>query len=236
RGRLYPMTRDELVECCALLAGVRSGRLDAIEPPSVPLDILAQQIVAECASQTWHEDALVALCRRAAPFEGLRREDFDQILALLADGVSTGRGKAGAYLHRDGVNGELRGRRGARLAALTSGGAIPETGDYRVVADPDDTFVGTVNEDWAIESMQGDIFLLGSTSWRIRRVEPGTVRVVDANGAPPTVPFWLGEAPARTEELSQEVSALREGVELRLSDGDTAVAVNWVMQTCGIGR
>jgi ATP-dependent Lhr-like helicase len=234
KGRLYPMTRDELVECCALLAGVRAGRLDAIAPPVAPLDILAQQIVAECAAERWKEDELYELFRGAAPYSSLSREDFDEVVALVSDGVETGRGRRGAYVHRDGINGELSGRRGARLAALTSGGAIPETGDYRVVADPDDTFVGTVNEDWAIESMAGDVFLLGSTSWRIRRVEPGTVRVVDAQGAPPSVPFWLGEAPARTAELSEEVSALRSGVGVRLSVNDAGGAVDWLRQRCGI--
>ncbi len=234
KGRLFPLTRDELVECCALLAGVRSGRLDAIQPPSIPLDILAQQIVAECAAQTWREDDLFALMRRAAPFAELRREDFDEVVALLSDGIATGRGRVAAYLHHDRINGELRARRGARLAALTSGGAIPETGDYRVIAEPDETFVGTVNEDWAIESMAGDIFLLGSTSWRILRVTAGTVRVVDAQGAPPSVPFWLGEAPARTTELSDEVSQLRAGVEKLLVQGNSDDAVTHVEQRCGV--
>jgi ATP-dependent Lhr-like helicase len=234
KGRLFPMTRDELVECCALLAGVRAGRLDAIQPPVSPLDILAQQIVAECAAARWTEDGLYDLVRRAAPYAELSRSDFDEVVALVSDGISTARGRRAAYLHRDRVNHELTGRRGARLAALTSGGAIPETGDYRVLADPDDTFVGTVNEDWAIESMTGDVFLLGSTSWRIRRVERGTVRVVDAQGAPPSVPFWLGEAPARTAELSEEVSAIRAGVDGFLAAGDAAGAVAWLEQRCGV--
>jgi ATP-dependent helicase Lhr and Lhr-like helicase len=234
RGRLFPLTRDELVECCALLAGVRALRLDAVLPPSIPLDILAQQIVAECAARAWREDELFALVRRAAPFADLGREQFDEIVELVSEGIVTGRGRAGAYVHRDRVNAELRGRRGARLAALTSGGAIPETGDYRVVAEPDDTFIGTVNEDWAIESMAGDIFLLGSTSWRIRQVLPGTVRVVDAHGAPPSVPFWLGEAPARTRELSQEVSSLRAGVDELLEQGNADTAITWVQESCGV--
>ncbi len=234
KGRLFPMTRDELVECCALLAGVQAGRLDAIRPPVAPLDILAQQLVAECASQRWREDDLYDLVRRAAPYATLTRECFDEVVTLVSDGILTGRGKRAAYLHRDEINGELAGRRGARLAALTSGGAIPETGDYRVVADPDDTFVGTVNEDWAIESMAGDVFLLGSTSWRIRRVEPGTVRVVDAQGAPPSVPFWLGEAPARTSELSEEVSDLRAGVCAHLGREDPDGARAWVEERCGV--
>ncbi len=224
KGRLYPTSRDELVESAALLRGVRAGKLDTIEPPQAPLDILAQQIVAACAAEPWHEDALFALVRQAAPYAELTRQDFESVVEMLAEGMQTGRGRRAAYLHRDRVNGVLRGRRAARLAALTSGGAIPETADYKVVADPDDTVVGTVNEDWAIESMAGDIFLLGSTSWRIRRVEAGIVRVVDAAGAPPSVPFWLGEAPARTAELSSEVSDLRERVGARLASGDEAAA------------
>jgi ATP-dependent Lhr-like helicase len=234
KGRLFPLTRDELVECAALLAGIRSGRLDALHPPIAPLDILAQQVVAECAAQEWREDDLYSLVRRAAPFAELARDDFEEVVELVSEGIQTGRGRRAAYVHRDRVGGLLRGRRGARLAALTSGGAIPEVADYRVVADPDDTFVGTVNEDWAIESMAGDVFLLGSTSWRIRRVEPGTVRVVDANGAPPSVPFWLGEAPARTEELSDEVASLRAGVEGYLAAGDLPGGRGWLQAHAGI--
>jgi ATP-dependent Lhr-like helicase len=234
KGRLYPMTRDELVECTALLAGVRSGALDAVHPPRLPMDILAQQIVAECAAESWREDDLFELMRKAAPFEDLTRVDFDRIVELVSDGIPTGRGRVAAYLHRDQINGELRARRGARLAALTSGGAIPETGDYRVLAEPDDTFIGTVNEDWAIESSAGDIFLLGSTSWKIRRVVAGTVRVVDAHGAPPSVPFWLGEAPARTEELSREVSDLRSGIDALLAEGGADEAITWVEQRTGV--
>ncbi|MBW3573557.1 MAG: DEAD/DEAH box helicase [Actinobacteria bacterium] len=232
-GRIYPTTRDELVECAALLAGVRAGRLDAIVSPQAPLDIVAQQVVAECAAERWREDDLFALVRGAAPFASLDRHRFDEVVELVSEGIQTGRGRRGAYVHRDRVNGELGARRGARLAALTSGGAIPEVGDYRVLADPDDTLVGTVNEDWAIESMAGDVFCLGTHSWRIRRVEPGVVRVVDAGGASPTVPFWLGEAPARTEELSEQVSVLREEVGRRLDD-DGRGAVAWLRDWAGI--
>jgi ATP-dependent helicase Lhr and Lhr-like helicase len=228
KGRLYPTSRDELVECAAILRAVRAGKLDRVEPPPAPLDVLAQQIVASCAAEPWREDDLYALVHRAAPYADLPRADFDDVVEMLAEGIQTGRGRRGAYLHRDRVNGVLRGRRGARLAALTSGGAIPETADYKVVADPDETVVGTVNEDWAIESMAGDIFLLGSTSWRIRRVEAGLVRVVDAEGAPPSVPFWLGEAPARTAELSAEVSELRACLDAYLARGDGAGALAWL--------
>src|SRR5262245_39882034 len=235
KGRLYPTTRDELVECAAILRAVRAGKLDRVTPPAAPLDILAQQIVAACAAEPWREDDLYALVRRATPYAGLARTDFDDVVEMLAEGIQTGRGRRGAYLHRDRVNSVLRGRRAARIVAITSGGAIPETADYRVVADPDDTMVGTVNEDWAIESMAGDIFLLGSTSWRIRRVEPGTVRVVDAKGAPPTVPFWLGEAPARTAELSAEVSDLRARVAEFLEQRDEVGARQWLSQEVGLG-
>ena len=235
KGRLYPTTRDELVESAALLRGVRAGRLDRVLPPVAPLDILAQQIVAACAGEAWSEDDLYALVRRAAPFADLARADFDAVVEMLAEGIQTGRGRRGAWLHRDRVNGVLRGRRGARIVAVTSGGAIPETADYSVVADPDDTVVGTVNEDLAIESMAGDIFLLGSTSWRIRRVEAGVVRVVDAQGAPPTVPFWLGEAPARTAELSAEVGDLRARVGAFLAAHDAPGALAWLERECGLG-
>ena len=234
KGRVYPTTRDELVETVALLRAVRAGQLDRVLPPRAPLDVLAQQIVAACAADAWPEDRLFALVRQAAPYADLDRADFDAVVEMLADGIETGRGRRGAYLHRDRVHGVLRGRRAARLAALTSGGAIPETADYRVVADPDDTTVGTVNEDWAIESMAGDVFLLGSTSWRIRRVEAGVVRVVDAQGAPPSIPFWLGEAPARTAELSAAVGELREALDTRLAEGTAAEAVAWLAADAGV--
>lgn len=227
-GRLYPLTRDELVECTALLRAVHAGRLDVLHLPVAPLDVLAQQIVAECSAEEWDESQLFELVRRAAPYADLSRESFDEIVELVAEGIVTGRGKRAAFLHRDRINGRSTGRRGARLAALTSGGAIPDNADYRVVAEPDDTFVGTINEDFAIESMAGDVFLLGSTSWRIRRVESGTVRVVNAEGAAPTIPFWLGEAPARTAELSEEVSALREAVAMRLESAGISQASEWL--------
>ncbi len=234
KGRLYPLTRDELVECAALLGAVRAGRLDAIELPRLPLDILAQHVVAEVAAEQWRTDDLFELVRRAAPYRELTREQFDEVVELVAGGVQTGRGPRGRYVHHDVVNGEMRGRKGARLAALTSGGAIPEIGDYRVVAEPDDTFIGTVNEDWAVESMAGDIFLLGTHSWQIRRVEAGVVRVRDAGDTPPTVPFWQGEAPARTAELSEEVASLRRRLDQFLAGGDPDGGRRWLVEACGI--
>jgi len=234
KGRLYPLTRDELVECSALLRAVQGGRLDVLNMPVAPLDVLAQQIVAECSAEDWQESELFDLVRRAAPYAELTRAAFDEIVELVSDGIETGRGKRAAFVHRDRIHGRLQGRRGARLAALTSGGAIPDNADYRVVAEPNDTFVGTLNEDFAIESMAGDVFLLGSTSWRIRRVENGTVQVVDAGGAAPTIPFWLGEAPARTAELSEEVSTLRAEVGQRLASGGISAASSWLQGEAGI--
>ena len=235
KGRLFPMTRDELVECAALLAAVRAGRLDAIVPARMPLDIAAQQLVAEVAAGEWRTDDLYGLLRRSEPYRELSRDRFDEVLDLVSEGIQTGRGRRGAYLHHDRVNGEVRARKGARLAASTSGGAIPETGDYRVLAEPDDVLVGTVNEDWAVESSAGDIFLLGSHSWQIRRVEAGVVRVRDAGDTPPTVPFWLGEAPARTAELSEEVSALRSRVQEALDAGDPDRARAETEEAAGCG-
>ncbi len=224
-GRLYPLTRDELVECTALLAGVRAEHLDVLQPPVAPLDVLAQQLVAEVAAAGDCEvDDLFEMVRSAAPYAELTRENFDQVVELVSWGIATGRGRRGAHLHHDAVNGRLRARRGARLAALTSGGAIPETGDYRVVLDPDGVTVGSVHEDFAVEATAGDIFLLGTHSWRVVKVETGVVRVHDAGDLPPTIPFWLGEAPARTAELSAEVGALRASLEplLRVGDGEGA--------------
>ncbi len=220
------------MECAALLHGVRKGRLDAIVIPRAPLDILAQQITAECAAEQWQADALYGLIARAAPYESLTREDFDTVAEMLAEGIRTGRGRRAYYLHRDQVNGTLKARRGARLAALTSGGAIPELGDFKVIAEPEEITLGTVSEDWAVESSPGDIFLLGTHSWRIRKIDPGAVRVTDANGAPPSVPFWRGEAPGRTRELSEEVSVLRQAVADR--DGDEAN--RWLAAECGLDR
>jgi ATP-dependent Lhr-like helicase len=189
-GRFFATTRDELVECAALVRAIRAGELDKIEIPSAPLDILAQQIVAACAADEWGEDELLALVRSAYPYRDLARSDFDAVVEMLSDGIATSRGRRGAFLHHDQVNHRLRGRRGARLTAITCGGAIPETAQYQVVAEPEATVVGTLDEDFAVESLAGDIFLLGTTSWKIRRVEPGRVRVEDAHGAAPSVPFW----------------------------------------------
>ncbi len=216
KGRIFPLTRDELVECAALIDSVRRGELDRLKIPEQPLDILAQQIVAASAAEEWSEDDLFAMVKRAYPFRNLEREDFDSIIRMLSEGFSTKRGRRSAYLHHDAVNQRLRGRRGARLAAITSGGAIPDTADYAVVLEPSDLVIGSVNEDFAIESMQGDIFQLGNTSWRVLRVEEGKVRVEDAAGQPPSIPFWLGEAPGRTHELSISVSRLREDVANRI--------------------
>ena len=234
-GRLYPTTRDELVECTALLAAVRQGRLDLLEPPVAPLDVLTQQIVAEVASVDERDvEAMWELVRRAAPYADLSRKDFDDVVALASWGIETGRGRRGAHLHHDAVNGRLRARRGARLAALTGGGAIPETGDYRVVLDPDGVTVGSVHEDFAVEATAGDIFLLGTHSWRVAKVEVGTVRVHDAGDLPPTIPFWLGEAPARTAELSEAVSDLRAALEPVLAAGDGEGARRLVREYAGV--
>ncbi|HXU65052.1 MAG TPA: helicase-related protein, partial [Polyangia bacterium] len=212
KGRLFPLTRDQLVECGALVRAARRGQLDAVCLRRSPLDVLAQQLVAACASDEWDEDALYELCRRAGPYGELPRPDFDAVVDMLAEGIATSRGRSGALLHRDAVNRRLRGRRGARLAALTSGGAIPDNANYDVLLEPEGTLIGTLDEDFAIESMAGDIILLGNSSWRIRRVESGRVRVEDAGGAPPTIPFWLGEGPARSRELSAEVAGLRDEI------------------------
>jgi ATP-dependent Lhr-like helicase len=219
KGRLFAVSRDDLVECAALVRSVRRGELDRIVSHDAPLDVLAQQVVAESASREYSEDELFALVRRAWPYRALERRDFDAVVKMTAEGFATRRGRRSALVHRDEVNAKVRGRRGARSLAITSGGAIPEVADYRVVLVPEDTFIGTLNEDFAIESSAGDIFQLGNASWQILQVGPGIVRVADAKGAPPTIPFWFGEAPARSDELSRSVSNLRSEVESALEKG-----------------
>ena len=224
KGRLFPTSRDDLIECAALLDCVRRGELDALQIPRAPLDVLAQQIVAEVSSAEWNEDALFALMRRAAPYAELTREQYDAVLRMLAEGYTSRNGPRGAYVHRDVVSGTLRGRRGGKLVAVTSGGTIPENADYAVVLEPQALKIGTVNEDFAVESLAGDVFQLGNASYRILRIESGRVRVEDAQGQPPNIPFWLGEAPGRSDELSFGVARLREEIG-RLLEGRDAAAL-----------
>jgi ATP-dependent Lhr-like helicase len=212
KGRLFATTRDELVECAALVRAIHRGELDHLEIPHNALDILAQQMVAACACEDFADDELFALMRSARPYAALQRADFDAVLMMLSEGIATSRGRSRAFLHHDAVNRRIHGRRGARMTAITSGGAIPVTAQYLVVAEPEGVTVGTVDEDFAVESMAGDVFLLGTTSWRIRRVEAGRLRVEDAHGAVPSIPFWRGEAPGRTLELSRAVARLREEI------------------------
>jgi ATP-dependent helicase Lhr and Lhr-like helicase len=216
KGRLFPLSRDELVECAALLDSVRRGELDDLTIPERPLDVLAQQIAAEVAAAEWDEAALYRCFRGAWPYRQLARADFDAIVAMLAQGFTTRRGRRGALVHHDAVNHRLRVRRGAGLIALTSGGTIPDNGDYQVLLEPENQSIGTVNEDFAVESLAGDVFQLGNNSYRILRVERGTVRVADAEGQMPNIPFWLGEAPGRSDALSVAVSRLRAGLAARL--------------------
>ena len=233
KARLFPLSRDDLAECAALLAAVRRGELDRLTVPEKPLDVLAQQIVAEVAAREWPDEELFALYRRAYPYRDLGRAEFDELVRMLAEGYSTRRGRHGALIHHDGVNHRIKGRRNARLTALTSGGTIPDTADYQVLLEPQAQFVGTVNEDFAIESLQGDVFQLGNVSYRILRVEPGRIRVEDARGEPPSIPFWIGEAPGRTAELSESVARLRRELEVRLDEGAEA-ATAWLSTECGI--
>ncbi|KQP13533.1 ATP-dependent DNA helicase [Pseudorhodoferax sp. Leaf267] len=234
KARLFPQSQGELVECTALLDCVRRGELDALHILPAPLDVLAQQIVAETACQEWQEDALFDLVRGAWPYANLQRKDFDAVVAMLAEGFATRMGQRAGYVHRDAVHHLLRERKGARMTALTSGGTIPETGDYQVLLEPQAQGIGTVNEDFAVESLAGDVFQLGNTSYRILKIEPGRVRVEDAQGAAPNIPFWLGEAPGRSDELSFGVSRLREEVASRLVGADTGAARAWLMAQVGL--
>jgi ATP-dependent helicase Lhr and Lhr-like helicase len=245
KGRFFVTTRDELLECAALVRSIHHGELDRLIIPEAPLDILAQQMVAVCASEEWDEDELFALAKRAYPYRNLERSDYDDLLVMLSEGIASQRGRFGAYLYRDRVNKRLKARRGARMIAIMNGGAIPETALYTVVAEPEGTVVGTLHEDFAVESLKGDIVLLGNMSWRIRRVEgAGRILVEDAHGAPPSIPFWLGEAPGRTEELSHQLGELRQAISdlapntvpgfVNQKSPEVLNAVEWLKHECGL--
>jgi ATP-dependent Lhr-like helicase len=245
KGRFFPTTRDELLECAALVRAIHQGELDRLIIPEAPLDVLAQQIVAMCSADEWNEDELFTVITRAFPYRDLQRKDYDDILAMLADGIASQRGRFGAYLYRDRVNRRLKARRGSRMVAIMNGGAIPETNLYTVVAEPEGTMVGTLHEDFAVESMKGDVVLLGNTSWRIRRIESaGRILVEDAHGAPPSIPFWLGEAPGRTEELSRQLGELRQKISdltpnvvsgfVNQKSPEVLNTVEWLKSECGL--
>ncbi|WP_143756963.1 DEAD/DEAH box helicase, partial [Caballeronia glebae] len=234
KGRLFPTSRDDLIECTALLDCVRRGELDALTIPHAPLDVLAQQITAEVACREWGEDALFERITRAYPYATLDRAHYEAVLRTLAEGYTGRQGVRAAYVHRDAVSRTLRGRRGGKLTAVTSGGAIPDNADFAVILEPQGLQIGTVNEDFAVESLAGDIFQLGNTSYRIVRVEGGRVRVEDANGQPPNIPFWLGEAPGRSDELSHAIARLRAQIDARLAQGSVDETVAWLAQATSV--
>src|SRR2546427_1787753 len=243
KGRVFPLTRDDLVECAAVVRAVKDGELDRVLIPDKPLDVLAQQIVAEAAAEEWDEEALLGLVRGAWPYRSLGKAEFDEVVAMLAHGYATKRGQRAALVHYDAVHRKLRERRGSRMVAIMSGGAIPEVFDYRVRLEPEGTFIGTLNEDFAIESLPGDIFQLGNTSWRILQIGNGVVRVADAQGQPPSMPFWLGEAPSRSDEMSAAVSRLRAAADPKLPRPDQPrkpdeldAAVEWLGQDYALPR
>ena len=245
KGRFFVTTRDDLMESAALIRAMRAGVLDQLEIPDCPIDVLMQQIVAACAAEPWEEDALYEVLRRAHPYKGLTRNQYDEILCLLADGIEASRGRYGSYLLRDRVNGRMQSRRGARTIAVSNGGTIPDTALYAVIVQPEGMQIATLDEDFAVESSAGDVILLGNTSWRVLRVESaGRVLVEDAHGQPPNVPFWRGEAPQRTFELSRFVSSLRQEISARTgnvmpgyisqSNPQVAETVAWLKQECSV--
>lgn len=247
KGHFFPTTLDELFECAALIFSIKQGHLDSIIIPKEPIDILTQQIIAACAAEDWQEDHLFQLVKKSYPYKNLKRGCFNSLITMLSEGITGSRSRYGNYLIRDQVHSILKGRRGARLAALTSGGAIPENGLFTVLAEPTETMVGTLDEDFAVESNRGDIILLGNTSWKIVRIESSRARVLveDAHGAPPTVPFWRGEAPNRTDELSLALSKLREKLSHLLpkslnamqnpaKDPQAKKALDWLITHCEV--
>jgi ATP-dependent Lhr-like helicase len=244
KGRIFPLTRDDLIECAAMVRAVHDGELDRVAVPDKPLDVLAQQVAAETAAQgEWDEEALYRLFSAAYPYRNLARAEFDDTIEMLARGYATRRGRRAALIHRDALDKKLRPRKGTRLISIANGGAIPEVFDYRVLLEPEGHMIGTLNEDFAIESLPGDVFQLGNTSWRILRIGNGVVRVADAQGQPPSMPFWLGEAPARSDEMSAAVSRLRAAVDALLpgpdtprKEGELDSAVAYLERDYGLGR
>tara|TARA_R110002111_G_scaffold257026_1_gene324897 strand:- start:24922 stop:29511 length:4590 start_codon:yes stop_codon:yes gene_type:complete len=228
KGRIFALSRDELLESMALVRSIKQGILDTVRMPEAPIDILAQQITAEVACQEWNTDELFELVTRAYSYRNLKRADFESTIQFLSEGISSTAGRSRVYLHHDQVQNRVRSRKNARLVSTMNGGAIPEVASYRVVTEDDQTVVGSVDEDFAVESMAGDIFLLGNTSWQIRYVRGGDVTVVDAHGAPPSIPFWFGEAPGRSLELSTEISRLREELEQQIENPEQAIG--WLVR------
>ncbi len=244
---------QQIVACCAVNSAVSSSagvppagagasrprheETEGFSPASAP---------ANSPNEGWDEDELFALVKRAYPYRNLSRETFDAVIEMLSEGIAAQRGRYGAYLHHDRINHRLRARRGARITAITSGGAIPDNALFTVVAEPDGAIVGTVDEDFAVESMAGEVMLLGNTSWRIRRIEGKSSRILveDAHGEPPGIPFWRGEAPARTAELSSQLGQLRKDISDRLPgvvpvEGwrnlpVIAEVVSWLGEECGL--
>ncbi|NKB34556.1 MAG: DEAD/DEAH box helicase [Pseudomonadales bacterium] len=221
KGILFPLTRDDLVESTALLHSVKQGELDKICMPEKPMDILAQQIVAEVSANPsasnsdddgWNLDDLFSLYKNAFSYRNLSREEFDTVVQMLAEGYTSRKGRRGTHLHLDAINNKIRPRRGANLVSITNGGAIPDMFDYQVVLDPEDIVVGSLNEDFALEALPGDVFTLGTHAWQMLRVDGLKVRVRDAEGMQATIPFWFGEGPGRTQELSSSVSNLKQTI------------------------
>ena len=245
KGRLFATTRDDLLEQAALIRKMRAGELDQLEVPPQPTDVLMQQIVACCGAEPWEEDTLYNTLRRAYPYRNLSRQEFDDLLNLLSNGIESSRGRYGAYLLRDGIHRQLHPRRGARMIAISNGGAIPDTSLFSVILQPEGVQIATLDEHFAVDSSPGDVILLGNSSWRIQRIEAaGRVLVEDAHGAPPSLPFWEGEAPQRTAILSDGVGELREQISAStpnvapgyISPTQTEVAATaaWLMQECGV--
>ncbi|MGA2847584.1 MAG: DEAD/DEAH box helicase [Terracidiphilus sp.] len=245
KGRLFATTRDDLLEQSALVRKVRAGELDLLEIPPEPIDVLMQQVVAACGAESWDKESLYEVFRRAYPYRDLTREQFEEVVGILCNGIESSRGRYGAYLLHDGIQGQLHARRGSRMVAISNGGAIPDTALFNVILEPEGVQIATLDEHFAVDSSPGDVILLGNTSWRVKRIEAaGRVLVEDAHGAPPSLPFWTGEAPQRTGVLSDGVSELREEIAIRTRTvvagcvaprhPEVMSATAWLMDECGI--
>src|SRR6266478_436795 len=231
KGRIVVTRGEELGEAAAVVRSIRARELDRTVMPEAPLDVLAQQIVAAVAAESVGVDTLWQRFRNAAPYRTLSREDFVAVVRALAEPLPAEVKGAAPRILWDRVNDRLHARRGSRFLALTSGGTIPDNGLYDVFVAETDLKVGTLDEEFVTESLPGDVFLLGSHSWKIVKVRADRVLVEDAQGMSPTIPFWKGEHPSRSWELGLAVGRLRRDAAERLDAPDFAT---WAAQACGL--
>ncbi|HEY3281818.1 MAG TPA: ATP-dependent helicase [Armatimonadota bacterium] len=223
KGRLLAMHRDDLMESAVLVRALHEGELDTVRVPTNCLDVLAQQVVGAVVADEWGADALFDLVRRSHCFRSLPRQEFDDVLSMLSGEVVLDMEQPPyPKILWDRVNGRLYPERGARMLAYRSSGVIPDVADYDVYLQEKKTVVGQLDEGFVEELRGGDIFILGSSSWRVLGIEKGRVMVEAVYGLAPTIPYWTGDRDSRTFDLGLMVGRFRGEAQERLGQPDTA--------------